>query len=229
MAPLEIIRLAGLTPYQPLWERQRALAAARARGETGDLLLLLEHPHIYTNGRRGRREHLLATEATLARLGASYLAVDRGGDITYHGPGQLVGYPIVDLARARLGVRSYVRGLEQALVQTAALLGVEADILPGYPGIWAGGAKLGAIGVRVSRGVTYHGFALNVDPDLSYYRHIVACGLAGKTATSLAQILGRSVTVNEVAPLCARAVAEVFDAEPCWSEGASALASYPVG
>lgn len=218
MAYLDVIRLPGLTPYQPLWERQRALAAARGRGEIGDLLLLLEHSHVYTNGRRGRREHLLDSEATLAALGASYLEVDRGGDITYHGPGQLVGYPIVDLAQARLGVRAYVRALEQALAQTAAEVGVAASTIPGLPGIWVGEAKLGAIGVKVSRGVTHHGFALNVDPDLSWFQRIVACGLPGRSVTSLAQVLDQPVAVSDVVPICARAFAEAFGAELRWCD-----------
>ena len=215
-ATLDVVHLPGLTPYAPMWERQRSLAAARQRGEIGDLLLLLEHPPVYTNGRRGRREHLLVSEATLATLGASYLEVDRGGDITYHGPGQLVGYPIVDLARAGLGVRAYVRILEEALLQTAAHFGVDAAIIPGFPGLWVGEAKLGAIGVKVSRGVAYHGFALNVDPDLSYFRHIVACGLAGRSVTSLARVRGRPVTVGDVVSVCARAFADRFGVALRW-------------
>jgi lipoate-protein ligase B len=146
----------------------------------------------------------------LARLGASYYEVDRGGDMTYHGPGQLVGYAIVDLAGAQLGVRTYVRNLEQVLIETAARFGVAATTAPGRPGVWVGDAKLGAIGVKVSRGVAYHGFSLNVAPDLSYFRHIVPCGLTGRGVTSLAQVLGRQLTVDEVAPVCARAFADVF-------------------
>lgn len=217
-APLEAVRLPGLTPYHPLWKRQQALAAARRRNEIDDLLLLLEHPHVYTNGRRGRREHLLVTQTTLARLGASYLEVDRGGDITYHGPGQLVGYAIVDLDRARLGVRTYVRALEQVLVRTAAQLGVAATVVPGYTGVWVGDAKLGAIGVKVSRHVTYHGFAFNVDPDLSYFGRIVPCGIPDRSVTSLARLLGHALTVDEVVPICARAFAELFGCELRWVE-----------
>ncbi len=217
-APLQAIWIPGLTPYQPMWEHQQALAAARGRGTIGDRLVFLEHDHIYTNGRRGRRDHLLADPATLAGLEVDYVEVDRGGDITYHGPGQLIGYPIVDLVRARMGVRAYVRALEHVLLRTASWFGVEARAVPGYPGIWIGDAKLAAIGVKVSRGVTSHGFALNVDPDLAWFDQIVACGLAGRGVTSLAALLGHPVAVGDVAPVCGRAFAEVFGRELDWRE-----------
>jgi lipoyl(octanoyl) transferase len=210
---MDVVRLPGLTPYCPLWEEQQALAAARRRNEIDDLLLLLEHPHVYTNGRRGKPEHLLVDEETLATLGASYIEVDRGGDITYHGPGQLVGYAIVDLARAGLGVRAYVRALEEVLVRTAAHFKVRATTITGFPGIWIGDAKLGAIGVKVSRSVTYHGFSLNVDPDLSHFSRIVPCGLPDRDVTSLSQQLGHPVAIDDVVPVCAQAFAEVFGVE----------------
>ena len=215
---LDVVRLPGLTPYLPMWERQRALSAARQEQRICDQLLLLEHSHVYTNGRGGRREHLLVDEATLVRLGANYLEVDRGGDLTYHGPGQLVGYAVIDLNAAGLGVRTYVRGLEQVLIRTVAHFGVEANIVPGYTGVWVGDEKLAAIGVRVSRGVTSHGFALNVDPDLSYFGSIVPCGIADRGVTSLARLLGRHVPVAEAAAVCAEAFAEVFDSELQWKE-----------
>lgn len=221
---LDVIPLPGLTPYRPMWERQRALAAAREQQQIGDLLMLLEHPHVYTNGRGGRREHLLVDEATLARLGAEYVEVDRGGDLTYHGPGQLVGYAIVDLDAADLGVRAYVRGLEQVLLRTAAHVGVKAATLPGYTGVWVGDEKLAAIGVRVSRGVAYHGFALNVDPDLSYFSAIVPCGIPDRGVTSLARLLGHHLAVEEVAPVCAEAFAEVFRSSLRWQ---STLLGHP--
>lgn len=213
---LDVVRLPGLTPYLPMWDRQRALAAARQQQRIGDLLMLLEHPHVYTNGRGGRREHLLVDDATLTRLSASYLEVDRGGDLTYHGPGQFVGYVVIDLDSAGLGVRTYVRGLEQVLVRTAAHFGIKADIVPGYTGVWVGDEKLAAIGVRVSRGVAYHGFAMNVDPDLSYFNAIVPCGIADRGVTSLARLLGDHVPVAEAAAVCAEAFAEVFDSELRW-------------
>lgn len=214
--PLDVVRLPGLTPYQPMWEVQQQAAAARGRGEIGDTIFLLEHGHVYTNGRRGRREHLLADPASLAGHGASYVEVDRGGDITYHGPGQLVGYPVVDLAGARMGVRVYVRSLEQALRQTVAHFGIEAAAIPGFPGLWVDDAKVAAIGVKVSRGVAYHGFALNVAPDLAWFDRIIPCGLAGRGVTSLAQLLDRPVAVDDVVPVCVRAFADVFGHVPRW-------------
>ncbi len=213
---LDVVRVPGLTPYLPMWERQQALAAAREQQQIGDLLVLLEHPHVYTNGRNGRREHLLVDEATLARLGARYLEVDRGGDLTYHGPGQLVGYAIIDLDDAGLGVRPYVRRLEQVLLRTAAHFGVKATTAPGYTGVWVGDEKLAAIGVRVRRGVSYHGFALNVDPDLSYFGSIVPCGIPDRGVTSFARLLGHHVAVAEVASICADTFAEVFGLDLRW-------------
>lgn len=211
------IQLPGLTPYLPMWERQRALAAARARDAIDDLLLLLEHEHVYTNGRRDDRSHLLADEATLERLGVRYHPIDRGGDITYHGPGQLVGYAIMHLEQAGLRVRSYVRNLEQAIVQTAAAFGVAGEIVPGFTGVWVGDEKLAAIGVKVSHGVAYHGFALNVSTDLSYFDHITPCGISGKGVTSLSQLTGRDLTVFDVVPICAEAFASTFGVELHWS------------
>jgi lipoate-protein ligase B len=199
-----------------MWERQRALATVRERDELGNLLLLLEHEHVYTNGRSGDRAHLLADAATLARLGATYQEIDRGGDITYHGPGQLVGYPIIGIDQLGLGVRTYVRGLEAALIQTAAHFGVAATTIPGYTGVWVGADKLAAIGVKVGRGVAYHGFALNVDPDLSYFDHIVPCGIPDRGVTSLARLLGRAVAVDEVVSVCAEAFAAVFGLDVRW-------------
>ncbi|MDP9366065.1 MAG: lipoyl(octanoyl) transferase LipB [Chloroflexota bacterium] len=219
------VRLPGLVPYLPMWERQRVLAATRARGEVGDRLLLLEHGHVYTNGRRGDRRHLLVDGAELRSLGAAYHEVDRGGDVTYHGPGQMVGYPIVDLGGIGRGVRDYVRGLEEAIIRGVARFGVEAVAVPGYTGVWVGDEKLAAIGVRVARGVAYHGFALNVDPDLSYFGRIVPCGIPDRGVTSLARLLGRPVAVDDVVPLCAEAFAAVFGldlrwAPPCHTESA---------
>jgi lipoyl(octanoyl) transferase len=226
---LDVVRLLGRTPYFPMWERQRALAAARERNEIGDLLLLLEHPHVYTNGRGGQRQHLLVDEATLSRLGASYVEVDRGGDITYHGPGQLVGYPIVALDGLGVAVRGYVRGLEQALIRTAAQFGVTAHSVPGYTGVWVGEEKLAAIGVRVTRGVCYHGFALNITPDLTYFRYIVPCGIANRGVTSLARLLGHSVDVDEVVPVYVAAFAREFGLEFHWGDRSASPPHTDVG
>lgn len=215
---LTVVHIPGRVPYLAMWEQQQALAAARAWGEVGDLLLLLEHEPVYTNGRGGDRRHLLVDEATLAALGASYHEVDRGGDITYHGPGQLVGYPIVALDGLGLTVRGYVRTLEQLLIQTAACFGVSAHAVPGYTGVWVGTEKLAAIGVRVTRGVAYHGFALNVCPDLSSFGRIVPCGIPDRGVTSLARILAREVAVDDVAGVCAEVFGEMFGLSLRWSD-----------
>jgi lipoate-protein ligase B len=200
-----------------MWERQKQLAAARERGEIDDLLLLLEHEHVYTNGRSGSRDHLLVDETGLAELGASYQEIDRGGDITYHGPGQLVGYLILDLDTARLNVRSYVGALEEALIETAVHFGVQAARVPRYTGVWAGEEKLVAIGVKVvGRRVVYHGFALNVAPDLGYFGRIVPCGIPDRGVTSLAKLIGRPLTVDDVAPVCADALARMLGRQVVW-------------
>lgn len=208
---IESVHVAGPVPYLPMWKQQQELAAARERREIGDLLLLLEHEHVYTNGWRGDRSHLLADDATLRRIGASYHEIERGGDITYHGPGQLVAYPIIDLREAGLGVREYVERLEAVVIRTLAEFGVEAATKPGIIGVFAGDEKIAAVGVKVRRRITYHGFALNVNPELDYFSHIVPCGLDGVGIASLETALGRPIDVDEVMPVCERAFAEVFD------------------
>ncbi len=178
----------GLVDYQEAWALQRRLGeACRERGELH--LLLLEHPPTYTLGARGKQEHLLLNEAALARLGASVHRVDRGGDITFHGPGQLVGYPILDLRRWNQGPLWYVRSLEAVLIDALALFDIDAARMPGRPGVWVGRAKIASIGVHISRGITSHGFALNVDPDLAFFSHIVPCGLPDVSMTSMITIL----------------------------------------
>lgn len=172
-------------------------------------LLLLEHPHVYTLGRRGTLDDVLAPAETLSSLGAEVHHVDRGGEVTYHGPGQLVGYPIVDLRRLRMRPLEYVRSLERLLIDTLAGYGIAAEA-EGHPtGVWTGGAKIAAIGVRVSRGVTTHGFALNVSPDLGYFDHIVPCGIEDCRVASM-ESEGVSVEVDEVASALAARFERVF-------------------
>ena len=156
-------------------------------GELPALLLLLQHPHVYTLGRRGAETDILASPDTIHELGADVHHTDRGGEVTYHGPGQLVGYPIIDLRAAGLGPLAYVRALERVIVSTLAELGIHATSEDRPTGVWVNDAKIAAIGVRVSRGVTMHGFALNVSPDLSYFGHIVPCGMPGASVTSIAE------------------------------------------
>lgn len=209
----------GRMAYRPCWELQRRLASARAAGALPDVLLLVEHPPVFTLGRSARPEHVLWDEEECRRRGVEVVAVDRGGDVTYHGPGQLVGYPIVHLGELGLGVRAYVHALEQAMIDLLQRMGVSAHRAPGLPGVWIGRAKIGAIGVRVSRGVTTHGFAFNVDPEVEHFTGIVPCGLRDRGVTTLAAVLGRPVPLGEVIPLAAECVARALGyAGPRWLE-----------
>ena len=181
----------GRVAYRDAWDLQKRLAAARADGRIGDQLLLLEHPAVLTLGRQADEAHVLATPAELDRRGIEVLRVERGGEVTYHGPGQLVAYPILRLADRDLLLRPYVRALEAALVDTCRAFGVEAGRRDGHPGCWvdADGAtprKIGALGIRVERGVAYHGIALNVEVDLVDFDLIEPCGMPGLTSTSIA-------------------------------------------
>jgi lipoyl(octanoyl) transferase len=188
----------GLVDYASALELQRETVAQRKAGAIPDTLLLLEHPHVYTLGRNARRENLLVSEEELAARGAQVFRTDRGGDVTYHGPGQLVGYPILDLAQHRRDISWYMRSLEDVFLHTARDFGVEAVRLPGAAGVWVGNDKLVAMGVHLSRWVTSHGFALNVNTDLHYFEWIVPCGLREKGVTSLARLLGRPVEMEAV-------------------------------
>ncbi len=194
------VRWLGRVEYDEAWDLQRAIWEGRTEGRTGDdYLLLLEHPPVYTVGRNGDGSNLIITPQMVEAVGATLHHVDRGGDITYHGPGQLVGYPIYAVPRLPGGfdMVGHVRRLEQALIAALAGFGVEAWAEGGFTGVWTAQGKVAAIGVRVSRGVSMHGFALNVDTDLSYFGHIVPCGIADRPVTSLSEILGRKVTLEE--------------------------------
>jgi lipoyl(octanoyl) transferase len=209
-APVRVVR-AGTVGYLDAWDLQRRLVARRQADTAGDVLVLLEHPPVYTLGSRADRTHVLLDEAELAVRGIEVVQVDRGGDVTYHGPGQLVGYPVLKLASVR-GVVDYVRALEEVLIRTAAAFGVTAERSSGLTGVWVGDRKLAAIGVRVaSRGVTSHGFALNVTTDLHDFDGIVPCGIPDRGVCSLAS-LGVDVTVDQVAVAAEAAVADVFGA-----------------
>jgi lipoyl(octanoyl) transferase len=211
--PLWTVR-AGTVPYRRAWAWQRALVERRAAGEIPDTVLLLEHPHVYTIGKRGSDADVLADPAWLAAQGAEVVRSDRGGQVTYHGPGQLVGYPIT-LLDPNPDIWRFVGRVAEALVDVAAAFGLEAQAERGdLTGVWVGGAKLGAIGMRVSRGVTSHGFALNCTTDLSYFNAIVPCGLPDKAACSLSGLLGRQVTVGEVLPVAERHLAERLGRTP---------------
>jgi len=224
----------GLVGYAEAYALQRRIVAARKADAIADVLLLCEHPHVITQGRNGKREHLLASENVLRQKGVDFHETSRGGDITYHGPGQIVGYPIVNLAAIRRDVVWYVRMLEEVMIRPTADYGVIAAREPGKTGIWVSHAKeatqssrqeqsgqssetlpekLGAIGVHISRWVTSHGFAYNVSTDLRFFDLIVPCGIADRKATSLEKLLNRRVDSHEVAGRLTKHFGEVFGRE----------------
>jgi lipoyl(octanoyl) transferase len=206
---------AGLLPYAPACALQHQLVEARKAGAIPDVLLFCEHPHTITLGRNGKKEHLRATDHLLSQINVTFHETNRGGDITYHGPGQIVGYPILDLAEHRRDVRWYVQQLEETMVRASADFKVTAARVEGRRGIWVGQPpteeKLAALGVHLSRWVTSHGFAYNVATDLRYFDLIVPCGIAGKRATSLERVLDRAVRTHEVQPRLAAHFGELFD------------------
>jgi lipoyl(octanoyl) transferase len=203
----------GLVDYVDGLRQQRERVAARKSGAIPDTLLLLEHPHVYTLGRNAKTENLLISVEQLAERGAQVFEIDRGGDVTYHGPGQLVGYPILDLAKHRRDIAWYMRSLEEVLIEVAGDYGIQACRLAGAPGVWVGNDKLAAMGVHISRWVTSHGFAFNVNTDLRYFDWIVPCGLHDKSVTSLQKLLGRPVEMAEVAGSVVRHFGRVFELE----------------
>src|SRR5215467_1091349 len=206
------VRRLGRVPYAEALALQRELVDERRAGRIGDVLLLVEHPHVLTLGVRGDggRSHILAPAERLAALDVAVHEAGRGGDITYHGPGQLIGYPIIDLKPDRCDVHRYVRDLEEVLIRVAADHGIRAGRLSGLTGVWVGGAKLAAIGVRIARWITSHGFALNVTTDLDFFKLIVPCGIDDRGVTSLAALLGRSLDVRDVEAHVIDHFAEVF-------------------
>jgi lipoyl(octanoyl) transferase len=211
--PLWLVR-AGLVPYRLAWDWQRELVERRVADEIPDTVLLLEHPHVYTIGKRGSDGDVLASPEWLAAQGADVVHTERGGQATYHGPGQLVGYPITRLDRAK-GVWPFIARVERALVDVAADFGLQARGEFGdLTGVWVGDAKLVAIGMRVSRHVTSHGFALNCSTDLARFNAIIPCGMPDKAACSLSSLLGRTVTVDETLPLVERHLAERLERTP---------------
>jgi len=221
MNPLLISDL-GLIPYTEAHTLQQRLAAARKAGALEDALLLCEHPHVITLGRNAKRENLLVSEHVLRQKGVELLMTDRGGDITYHGPGQIVGYPIMNLGAIKRDVGWYVRMLEEAMIGASGDFGVTTMRVKGKTGIWvqagkgaeATEEKLGAIGVHLSRWVTTHGFAYNVSTDLRYFDLIVPCGIADRKATSLEKLLSRNVALGEAKPRLTHHFAELFSFAP---------------
>jgi lipoyl(octanoyl) transferase len=210
--PLTVRRL-GRVSYVDGLDLQAELVARRQDGEIPDTLLLLEHEPVFTLGRNARRENVLLSEQSLRERGFAVFDTGRGGDVTYHGPGQVVGYPILDLSPDRRDVHRYVRDLEEVMIRTCADYGIPAGRLAGLTGTWVGQEKIGAIGVRIARWVTSHGFAFNVSTDLAPFSLIVPCGIENRGVTSLERLLGRSVPLEEVMDRLVGHIATVFQRE----------------
>jgi lipoyl(octanoyl) transferase len=202
----------GRVAYKPAFELQRVVAELRAEDKLPDTLLLLEHEHVYTLGRRGTRGEILWDAETLSDRGVEVVPTDRGGRVTYHGPGQLVGYPIMNLGAAP-DLCDYVRRLERAMIGSAGDFGVKAAAIDGLPGIWAGGGKLGAIGVHVARGITTHGFAINVTTDLDLFNGIIPCGIADRGVTSLEALTGSGIGMDAAVSSMVKRFGEAFGRE----------------
>ncbi len=211
--PALAVEWRGRERYALTWARQLELHDQRRAGAIPDTLVLVEHEPVITLGRQGELSHLLLSEERLAALGIDFHRVERGGDITYHGPGQLVGYPVWNLRERELSVRELLRGLEEALIRVLGCYGIEAGRIEGLTGVWAGGEKVAALGVAVRSGISYHGFAFNVEPNLEHFRLIVPCGITDKPVTSLARLLGRSVDLAEVRAHAERELRGVFGFE----------------
>lgn len=211
-----VVRHLGRVEYEDGLALMQGVAKAREEGRMEDTLLLLEHPPVLTMGRAAKKENVLLAPDELGARGVDVFETDRGGDVTYHGPGQLVGYPIFDLKPDRKDVRKYVQGLEEAIIRTLATFGIEAGRAPKWTGVWVGNpdepgaVKVCAIGVHIRKWVTTHGFALNVRPDLSHFSMIVPCGIQERGVTSMAGLLGKPVELSDVAPLVAQKMGEVF-------------------
>jgi len=212
MGELEVRRL-GLVPYEEALTMQRALVEERRAGRVPDLLLLLQHPAVITLGVKGDggRANIVATDERLAELGIAVQETGRGGDVTYHGPGQIVGYPILDLKPDRCDVHRYVRDLEEVMIRVCADYGVTAGRIKGLTGTWVGAEKIGAIGVRLSRWITSHGFAFNVSTDLDHFKLIVPCGISDRGVTSLERATRRPLSVAEVEEAVIRQFQKVFE------------------
>jgi len=188
----------GLIDYKQAWDLQKEIFDLRLHDEINDTIFLLEHPHTYTLGKVADIENLISSDLQLKELGVSVYDIDRGGDITYHGPGQIVGYPIIKLSNWKEDTHQYLRGLEEVIIQTCGEYGVETERNPKYTGVWIGERKIAAIGIKVSRWITMHGFAFNINTDLAYFGGIIPCGIKDKDVTSLKRELGRDIELDEV-------------------------------
>lgn len=227
MPVCEIFSLPGLTSYADARQWQEARARARQTGDISDTLLLLEHPPTITLGRSARESDLLSARSDLAARGIAVVATDRGGEMTFHAPGQLVGYPILDLRAHGQDLHRYLRDLEEVLIRTLAVYGLTAQREAGRTGVWVGGRKVAAIGIQVSRWVTRHGFALNICPDLNPFRRdFIPCGLRSRDVTSLAELLPQTtLTRADVEPIVVSAFTAVFGVVPRFADPAGIMAA----
>jgi lipoyl(octanoyl) transferase len=188
----------GIVPYRDAWALQKKIHLERVNGEIPDTLLLLQHPPVYTIGKHGNMENITGSEDFLQNNGIEVVQVDRGGDVTYHGPGQIVGYPIFHLQERGMGIKAYVQWLQTILQKALQDFGIDSAPDPQYPGLWVGNDKIAAIGIRVHYNVSMHGFALNVNPDLNHYLGIVACGIQQRGVSSMQRVLGREIAIPDV-------------------------------
>ena len=200
----------GMVPYERALKLQEKLAQARKDGRIGDVLLLLEHPPVFTVGRFKGEEDMTIPPETLVREGIAVVHTNRGGSVTFHGPGQLVGYPILHLRENGLGVREYIHKLEETIIKLLLALGIEGRTIPEYPGVWAGEKKICSIGIHASHNITTHGFALNVNNDLRYFRYVRPCGLSGDVMTSVSGLLGHPVELETVIEKLLLCFSDVF-------------------
>jgi lipoate-protein ligase B len=200
----------GMVPYEVALELQQRLVQARAEGKIGDVILLLEHPSVFTVGRFKGGEDIVVPPETLAGEGIAVFNTDRGGGITYHGPGQLVGYPILDLRENGLGVREYIGRLEAVIIKLLLALGIQGHRVAEYPGVWVGEKKVCSVGIHVSHHITTHGFALNVTTDLRYFEYIRPCGLTGEVMTSISELSGHTVETREIIEKFPPSFSEIF-------------------
>ncbi len=211
MRTINVVDL-GRTEYRECWELQKRAFRLRGSGAAGDLLLLTEHNHVYTLGKGADENHVLAGPAELAAVGADVVATDRGGDVTYHGPGQIVGYPILDLRGYVPDLHRYLRDLEEVIIRVLGRIGISSRRIAGYTGVWVGDEKICAIGVHTSRWITMHGFALNVATDLSMFGRIIPCGIFEKGVTSIEQITGSPQRMDGVAAIVLEEFGKLFGA-----------------
>lgn len=216
---MRVARLAGTRPYCETWDLQRRIHADRVADRCPDTLLLLEHSPVVTVGRNGSEANLLLPEPLLRARGVDVVRTDRGGDVTYHGPGQLIGYAIVDLKRLHNDIHRFLREIEEGLIRAVARWGIAAGRNPGKTGVWVGPEKLASIGLKASHWVTMHGFALNVSTDLSAFDLIVPCGISGCRMTSMERLLNRPIRIGEVEEAVTGELAALWNRQPAWSGG----------